>query len=106
MANLAFHRCALSACLAALLCGCRASQAAHTDNLTGDARDRELLKTATSEYLEAKFGGNMFGMGDSLLRRAKTQLEEVLADDAASPKSKREASDMLDKVDSRLGQTR
>jgi hypothetical protein len=89
----------------ALLCGCSGSQASHNANgntLTGDARDRQLLVTATDDYLEAKFTPNFFGMRRKLLERAKALLEEVLNDDAASPKSKGEAADMLSKVNERL----
>jgi hypothetical protein len=41
-------------------------------------------------------------MRRKLLERAKALLEEVLNDDTASPNSKREAADMLSKVNERL----
>jgi hypothetical protein len=91
----------------ALLYGCLGSRASHSTNngaLTGDARDRQLLVKATDDYLEAKYAPNFFGMRRKLLERAKTSLEEVLGDDAASVKSKTEATDMLGKVNEKLAQ--
>jgi hypothetical protein len=90
---------------AASLCGCKGPQATyntHAAPLTGDARDRQLVLSATSSYLEARYVGNIFGMQHSLLKRSQTLLQEVLNDDAASLKTKGEAADMLGKVDSRL----
>lgn len=84
----------------ATLCCCAGSR---TGTLTGDARDRELLKAATADYLQAKYLPNLLGARRrSLFTQAKTLLTEVLNDDAASLKSKQEAADMLDNVNSRL----
>jgi hypothetical protein len=87
----------------ALLCGCWGSQASrNTGGLTGDARDRQLLITATADYVQAKFAPKLFGSRQKLLENSKSLFEEVLNDEAASPKSKREAADMLNKVNARL----
>lgn len=86
-----------------LLCGCAtSSHATQTGDLSGDAHDRGLLNAGTTAYLQAKYLPEMFGRRHALLERAKTQFEEVLNDAAASPKSKREAADMLEKVNIRL----
>jgi len=77
----------------AVLCSCAAS---------ADPRDRRLLKAGTAAYLEAKYGPSAFGIRHSLLERSKALFDEVLRDDAASDKSKREATDMLNKVNGRL----
>lgn len=90
-----------------LLAGCLAPHATRTggnDGLTGDARDRQLLLSGTGDYLKAKFGPDFFGMRRKMLLHAKALFEEVLSDDAASPKSKREAADMLSKVNARLAE--
>ena len=99
----------LSASLAlAVLCCCWGSQTsrnANANGLTGDARDRQLLLTATGDYLKAKYGPDFLGMRRRMLERAKALFEEVLNDGAASPKSKREAADMLSKVSEKLAQS-
>jgi len=77
----------------AVLCSCAAK---------GEPRDQRLLKAGVAAYLEAKYGPNVFGMRHSLLERSKALFEDVLSDDAASAKSKREAADMLNKVNNRL----
>jgi hypothetical protein len=83
-----------------LCSGCATSHATQTGDLSGDARDRALLKSGTADYLQAKYLPDVFGRRHMLLERAKTQFEEVLNDGGASPKSKREAADMLDKLSS------
>jgi hypothetical protein len=90
------------AAVAVLLCAGCATSHAQTGDLSGDARDRALLKSGTADYLQAKYLPDLLGRRHSLLERAKTQFEEVLNDAAATPKSKREATDMLDKVNGRL----
>lgn len=91
------------AVVAVLLSGCAtSSHATQTGDVSGDARDRALLNAGTADYLQAKYLPNLFGRRHALLERAKTQFEEVLNDGAATPKSKREAADMLDKVNIRL----
>jgi len=45
---------------------------------------------------------DVFGSRHTLLEKAKFLFEEVLNDNAASEKSRREAADMLDKVNARL----
>lgn len=84
----------------ATLWSCTASR---TGTLIGDALDRQLLKTATADYLQAKYLPDLFfARRRSLLMRSKMSFVEVLNDSGATPKSKREAADMLGKVNSQL----
>ena len=86
------------------ICGCWATRSrdAGGDGLAGDARDRQLLGTGIADYMRAKFAFDFFGSRHRSLVRAQALFEEVLNDGAASPKSKREAADMLAKVNARL----
>lgn len=97
---------ALLCCAAVtLLCSCVGSRAPRDNSagqVTGEARDRQLVTAATASYLRAKYFGAAFGMRRPFLEQSAALLHEVLSDNAASAKTRYEAEDMLRKVNDML----